>query len=142
MIDWIHGRCKDWGHQVRKINMGNQGWPPRTVLDKMIKEGILGAAFGRFMQNYPECLNEEALKTNNAIKRLDERDREILFIVYVTREKSKVTMARYSLLRTAYYDWIDEVHKRLSASLNSISEQNSPKCRQIPTYEFDMVRAI
>lgn len=137
MIDWVHARCKEWGYQVRRINLGNQGWPPRTILDKMIREGILGAASGRFAQHFPECLGEEEIKTNNAIKRLTEKDRELLFLVYVVREKGKSTIHRYDLSRTSYYDWIDQVHKLLSASLYSAhSEQNSPKCRQIPTPDF------
>ena len=70
MIDWIHQRCKEWGHQLRRINYGNDGWPPRTILDKMIKEGILGAASGRFCQHFPECLGEEELKINNAVEAL------------------------------------------------------------------------
>jgi hypothetical protein len=137
MIDWIHQRCRSWGSQMRYIWIGKDGWPSRTTLARMIEEGALGAATGRFVQHHPECLGPEELQINNAIKRLDEKDREILFVVYVVREKGKLTMGRYSLSRTAYYDWIDEVHKRVSSSLNSISEQNSQKCRQIPTPDFD-----
>lgn len=142
MIDWIHVRCKEWGYQVRKINLGNQGWPPRTILDKMIREGILGAASGRFAQHYPECLGEEELKLNNSVKQLAELDRELLFLIYVVREKSKSTMQRYSLSRTSYYDWVDKVHKLLSTSLYlSASEQNSQNCRQIPTDSELLLRA-
>ena len=137
MIDWIHQRCRSWGFQVRWLYIGKDGWPSKTTLARMIEEGALGAATGRFVQHHPECLGEEELQINNAIKRLDEKDREILFIIYVVREKSKVTMSRYSLSRTAFYDRVDGVHKRISSSLNSISEQNSQKCRQIPTPEFD-----
>lgn len=122
--------------------MGKDGWPSRTTLARMIEEGALGAATGRFVQHHPECLGPEEVQLNNAIRRLGERDREVLFVIYVVRVKSKIAMAHYSLSRTSYYDWVDEVHKRISSSLNSISEQNSPKCRQIPAYEFDMVRAI
>jgi hypothetical protein len=133
MIDWIHARCREWGYQMRYLYIGQDGWPSRTTLARMIEEGALGASVGRFVQHHPECLGEEALQLNNAIKRLGERDREILFVIYIVREKGKITMARYSLSRTAYYDWVDEVHKRISMSLNYISEQNSQKCRQIPT---------
>lgn len=137
MIDWIHSACKDWGYQIRKINYGNQGWPPRTILDKMIREGILGASFGQLSQHFPECLSEEALKINNAIKRLTEKDREILFIIYVVGEKSKLTMRRYSLERTAYYDLVDAVHKRINTALYLVeTEHNRQNCRRIPTDEY------
>lgn len=137
MIDWIHSRCKEWGYQVRKINLGNQGWPPRTILDKMIKEGILGAASGRFCQHYPECLGEEELKINNAVKRLSENDREILFLMYVVREKPKGIMQRYEISRTQFYNLVDEIHKRINTSLYLVvSEQNSQFCSPNPTGHF------
>lgn len=136
MIDWIHQRCRSWGSQVRWLYIGKDGWPSRTTLARMIEEGALGAATGRFVQHHPECLAPEELQLNNAIKRLGERDREVLFVIYVVREKGKATMARYSLSRTAYYDWVDEVHKRVSSSLNYMSEQNSQKCSQNLTAIF------
>lgn len=136
MITWIHERCRSWGSQMRYIHIGKDGWPSRTTLARMIEEGALGAATGRFVQHHPECLGPEELQLNNAIRRLSEKDREILFVIYVARVKGKVVMAAYSLSRTAYYDWVDEVHKRVSSSLNSQSEQNSQKCRQITTHDF------
>lgn len=135
MIDWIHQRCQSWGRQVRYIQIGKDGWPSRTTLARMIEEGALGASAGRFVQHHPECLGPEELQMNNAIKRLGERDRELLFIMYVVREKAKTTMSRYSLSRTAYYDWVDEIHKRISASLNYVSEQNSQNCRRNLTFD-------
>lgn len=136
MIDWIHARCREWGYQVRKINMGNQGWPPRTVLDKMIREGVLGAASGgKFSQYCPEVLTEEALQMNNAIKQLSEQDREHLFLVYVIREKAKVTMQRLGVTRTAYYDLVDNLHKRINTSLFLVSEQNSKNRQRNPTLD-------
>lgn len=133
MIDWIHARCKDWGHEMRKINLGNQGWPPRTILDKMINEGVLGAASaGKFSQYCPEFLSEESLQINNAIKTLDEFDREHTFVMYVIREKAKVTMARLEVTRSDYYDMVDELHKRINTSLYCVSEQNNENCRRNP----------
>jgi hypothetical protein len=121
---------------------GKSGWPPRTIMDKMIKEGIVGSATSRFIQYHPECLGEEELVTNNAVKRLAERDRELLFIVYVVAERPKMIMRFYSIERTPYYDWIDNVHKRLSESLFLKPEQNSENCRQSPTSDFaNVVRA-
>ena len=129
MIDWIHQRCRDWGAQVRHIYLGRDGWPSKTILSRMIEEGVVGAGCTRFVQHHPECLGPEQLQINNAVKRLEEKDREVLMLMYVLRERAKVSMARYSLSRTAYYDWVDNIHKRLSCSLNAISEQQSQKCR-------------
>jgi hypothetical protein len=135
MIDWIHQRCQEWGYEMRKIHLGNQGWPPRTVLDKMITEGVLGAASaGKFSQYCPECLTPDALQINNAIKLLNELDREHAFLMYVIREKAKVTMARLSVTRSSYYDMVDDLHKRINTSLYCVSEQNNENRRRNPTF--------
>lgn len=140
MIDWIDQRCRSWGNQMRHIYMGKDGYPSRTILHKMIVEGVLGAASERFTQHYPECLAPAEIQLNNAVKTLGERDRELLAVKYIFREKPKNIMRLYRLERTAYYDWFDNVHEALTKSLNSLGEQNSQICRRIPTLDFDSFR--
>lgn len=141
MIDWIDQRCRDWGHQVKYIYFGRGGWPPKTTLARMIEEGILGASAGRFVQHFPEFMPPECQQINNAVKRLVERDREVLFRMYVVKDKAKVLMAEFSMSRNAFYDFVDGIHKRLSASLYLNDKQNTENCRRIPTDDFGMVRA-
>lgn len=125
MIDWIHECCEHWGWQMRILHMGKDGWPPRTILSKMIEEGSLGASAHRFMQYFPECLDAEALKTNNAIKTLDERDREILFVDYVVIGKGKVKAARMGIARRTYFDRRDDAHSHLSSAFHKIGKPHS-----------------
>jgi hypothetical protein len=117
MIDWIHEGCKHWGWQMRMLYVGKDGWPSRTMLARMIEEGALGASASRFMQHFPECIDAEALKFNNAIKRLGEKEREILFIDYVVIGKGKVKAVRMGIARSTYFDRRDDAHKALSAEL-------------------------
>lgn len=114
MIDWIHARCNVWGAQIRWVHLGKDGWPSRSVLGKLIEEGALGASSSRFIQNYPEVLNPEALETNNAIRQLGESEREILFVHYVVIGKGKVKAWRMNLAKNTYYDRIDAAHRKLT----------------------------
>lgn len=131
MIDWIHARCKTWGAQIRWVYLGKDGWPSRSVLGKMITEGSLGASCNRFVQHFPEVLNPEALETNNAIKQLEEKHREILFVHYVVIGKGKVKACRLEIERTVYYDRLDTAHKRLTGPLSDASYKIAKSVGQI-----------
>lgn len=121
VIDWVHDGLKHWGWQMRVMNMGKDGWPPRTMLAKMIEEGSLGASAGKFMQYFPECMDAEAVKFNNAIKTLDEKDREILFVEYVVIGKGKTKAARMGIHRNTYFDRRDAAQGRLSSAFQRIN---------------------
>ena len=117
MIDYIHVRLCDWGRQIRKVYLGHEGWPSRSVLGKLKEEGILGAASVRFVQFEPEFLIGECLETNRAIKGLTEIDREILFVHYVVIGKGKLKAARLDMPRSTYYSHIDQAQRSLERLL-------------------------
>ncbi len=132
MIDWIDDGCKHWGQQMRMMYLGKDGWPPRTVLAKMIEEGVLGAAANHFMQYLPECMDAEAIRWNIGIRMLDEGPRMRLFIHYVVIGKGKVKAARMGEARSVYYEHLEQAHKRLSGVFNRIAEQERQKKSVIP----------
>jgi hypothetical protein len=47
MINWVDEQCRDWGSHWRWLKFGSHGWPPRSVLGKLIDEGA-GAGQGTF----------------------------------------------------------------------------------------------
>ncbi len=114
MIDWVRDDAKHWGWQMRITHCGKDGWPPRTTLDKMIKEGVLGASVGRFAQHLPECLDEAALEFNNLLKTLPEEHRVRFFIHDCILGKAKFKAWRLGETKTMYYDRLDEAHKAYS----------------------------
>ncbi len=128
MIGWIHEGCKHWGWQMRLLYLGKDGWPSRGVLGKMIEDGALGASASRFMQFFPECLDADALKYNVAIKRLSERDREILFIDYAVIGKSKIKAARIGIAPRTYFDRRDQAQLHL---MGVLAADNPHKIGQI-----------
>lgn len=117
MIDWIHARCNTWGRQIRWLYQGKDGWPSRSTLGKMIEEGLVGASADKFTQHWPEVLNADALEINNAVKRLAEPDREMLFVHYVVIGKGKVKAARIGISRSTYYDRLDLAQQHLWRAL-------------------------
>lgn len=135
MIDWIHAKCKVWGAQVRWVNSGKDGWPSRTTIGRMIEEGALGASTGRFSQFLPEVLNPEALEINNAIKKLAETHREILFIHYVVLGKGKVKAGHLGIEKSVYYDRIDRAQTHLITALSDKLLHNSQFGRRLAEAE-------
>lgn len=123
MIDWINDEAKHWARQMRIAHLGHDGWPPRSMLDKLIKEGIIGASAGRFMQYFPEVLDERAIAFNNLVKQLSENHRTRFFIHYVVVGKGKIKAHRMGEPRPTYYDRLDAAHKAL-ASLGPRTIQN------------------
>lgn len=119
MIDYIESRCKEWGHAVRAIYVGKDGWPSRSVLGKLREEGVLGASCDKLAQHYREVLTGERLDTGNAIKRLGEEDRAILFVHYVVIGKGKVKAARLGVSRKTYYDYVNKAQGHLAVIIAS-----------------------
>lgn len=115
--DFARERCKQWGIEMRWAYSGRDGWPPRTILDKMIKEGILGASSSRFTQSYPEFLSEIATETNIGIKRLPAMDREMIFLHFMVVGRAKAKAERIGIHIRTYYGRLDTAVTRLSGIL-------------------------
>jgi len=124
MIDWIHADCTNWGHQMRAVYLGQDGWPSRTTLGKLIEEGVVGASAGKMMRFFPESLNVEALRVNRVIKTMAEDDRITLFVHYVVVGKGKVKAHRMGLPLRTYYDRLDQAHKRYSGASHALHKND------------------
>ncbi len=131
MIDWIHEGCKHWGWQMRIFYLGGDGWISRSILGKMMEEGLLGASASRLIQFFPECMDAEALKYNNAIKTLGERDRETLVICYVVIGKLKVKAHRLGIDESTLFQRRNTAQAHLSQAIHRVAtEKKAPKTRQ------------
>ena len=139
MIDYIHERCRSWGAQMRWVTMGQDGWPSRTILGKMIAEGSLGASAGRFVQHFPEVLAPDALEINNAIKTLRETHREILFVHYVVVGQGKSKARTIGIHIQTYYDRLDSSQGELARALYILSIRNSQNCMSDSPFESGML---
>lgn len=138
--DFVRERCRQWGREMRWTFAGKDGWPPRTMLDKMIKEGILGASSSLIAQVWPEFLSEIATETNIAIKRLPEVDREMIFVQFVVADKAKVKAARMQIHIRTYYARLDTSLTRLSGIL--CVAHNSPISASLSDPEYATLGAV
>ena len=128
MIDYIDARCQDWGHSIRAIYIGKDGWPSRSVIGKLRDEGVLGASCDKLTQHYREVLTGERLETGNAIKQLSEHDRAILFVHYVVIGKGKVKAARLNVSRKTYYEYVNRAQGHLAVTLASGGYKKTAFC--------------
>lgn len=135
MINWVHEVCKSWGRAQYWLLYGKQGFPTRTMLGKLMEEGLVGAAFNRFTMEYPEVLVGENLAVANAIKTLPETPRTIITVHYVIRLPAKLKYAKLNIKKDAYYDALSNAHYLIANALQAAEirelrkqeRQNRPK---------------
>lgn len=76
MIAWVHEYCKEWGRAKYRLLSDAGAWPTRTLLGKMMDEGVCGAGqSGPDSNHFPEVLEGHALEVNVALKRMAETHR-------------------------------------------------------------------
>lgn len=117
MIPWVDEALKEWARDKRRIEYGNEGWPPRSVLGKLIEEGVTGAAALKFVQHHPEVLTGESLNVNRGVCKLPEDLRTVLFAHYMVRGPVKHKAFTLGISRDAYYRQLDKAHERLATHL-------------------------
>lgn len=113
MIDYIHERYLTWGTEKRRlIRGGDDGWPSRTMLYRLMREGVVGASSSRLVQHMPDCLSAEANEINAAVKAQSEPLQEVALVHYIVPGRAKAKAARLKIDRSVYYDRIDTLHQR------------------------------
>lgn len=117
MIQWVDELCKDWGRAQHRLLFGFQGWPTRSMLGRLIDEGIIGASSNQFTMQYPEVLSAENLKTANAIKTLPEEPRALITIHYVFRLRARDKCERIEMPIRTYYARINDAHRAIESAL-------------------------
>ena len=84
-----------------------------------MEEGVLGPSATRLVEFLPRCLDSEARRYNTAIKRLSERDREILFTDYVAAGRSKTKAHLLGIAPRTYFRRRDVAHVHLLGTLEA-----------------------
>ncbi len=73
MIDWVDTACREWAGPARALIFGKAfGWPPRTLLGRLVDEGPTGASSVGFYQPMPEGFTGTALDVARAVRRMAE----------------------------------------------------------------------
>lgn len=126
MIPWVNQLCKDWGRAQHWIWFGGVGLPPRTMLGKLIEEGVVGAAFSSFTMQYPEVLTGDNLLVANAVKTLPETPRTVITVHYVLHVPTKLKYSKLKMTRHSYYATLSAAHINLANAIDA-QERKSDK---------------
>lgn len=124
MINWVHAVCKEWGKAQHWLMFGRRGFGSRTMLGKLIDEGVVGAASNQYTREFPEVLTGENLIVANAIKTLPEWPRAIVSVHYVIRLPAYKKYQRLEIPRSTYYEILSQSHIKIA---NSIEAQDRKK---------------
>jgi hypothetical protein len=120
MIGWVNEACKAWGRAQYWVLYGYNGWPSRTLLGKMIDEGIVGAAVGQWVREFPEVLTGQNLLTANAVKRLGEESRTLVTVHYVIKGHARHKCRVIHMAPRTYYAKLDAVHYQLAILIDQV----------------------
>jgi len=104
VIDYIHERCRSWGAQLRWVTSGQDGWPSRTMLARMIAEGLARSFCGAFRAALPGSLSPRCARDQQRHQNLKEAHREILFVHYVVVGQGKAKAHAIGIHIQTYYD--------------------------------------
>jgi hypothetical protein len=141
MIQWVNEACKSWGRAQYWLLYGNKGLPSRTILGKLIEEGLVGAACNQWTKDYPEVLQGQNLIVANAVKQLPEQPRTLITIHYVISGTARYKCRVISMPIRTYYGQIDHAHFELAQLIEDAdSAHNRARvCRTnpIPNAIFD-----
>lgn len=120
MITWVDEECRAWAAHYRWLRYGSSGWPPRSLLGKLIEEGP-GAGSGSFVARAP--LKEDPPAYRNitlALRRMADthemekpRDVVVAHYVYGGNAKSKAPLLRISLPQ--YWQQLHTAHAFICA---------------------------
>ena len=127
MIDWVHDSLRDWGRAQYWLLFGKQGYPTRTMLGKLIEEGVVGASCNQFTIEYPEVLMGRNLQVANAVKTLAEMPRTVVSAHYVFRMPAKQKYTKLGMSHTKYYNTLSQAHLSIANALQAAEIQELRK---------------
>ena len=96
-VAYADQRLDAWASWVR----GNQtAWPPRTILARIIEEGLSGAAHGGSgVISMPEVVGQ----TDRAVARIDRDLSKVLKVYYLVHASSELKAARCRISRATFW---------------------------------------
>ena len=121
MIGWVHEYCKEWGRAKRYVLSDAGAWPTRTMLGKLMDEGVCGAGqSGPDRNHFPEVMEGRALEVNTALKRMANTHRMysecmVIWAHYVLDGLAKSKAKRLEMSRDDYWRFLNAGHSFIAA---------------------------
>lgn len=109
MIQWVKDELRKWGYAV---NRKPSGWPPLTLLGRIIELGPDGAMASGKRDFVPKGVGMvKALEAHRIVLGMPFDLRCIVFVKYVERGMNDLDRRRkLNLSRTAFYAKLDQAH--------------------------------
>jgi len=132
MIDWVDAACREWAGPARALFFGKAfGWPPRTLLGRLVDEGPTGAGQVGFYQPMPESFQGTALDVSRALRRMAETHRfEKPWIVahahYLFEGRARSKAQQIHITVPQYWRDLHTAHAFIAARLEEVPRETKP----------------
>jgi hypothetical protein len=114
-VAYADTRLDAWASWVR----GNQSaWPRRTLLARIMEEGVSGASQGAPVDNMPF----HVMQTDRAVARIELRLRRTAKVYYLTHAASEVKAAQLHVSRATFWRLVERMQFAVYDQLNSETE--------------------
>jgi hypothetical protein len=120
MIPWVDDYCRDWAAHKRWLEYGEHGWPPMSMLGKLMEEGA-GAGHGTFGSRILAKEDPPHYSTVNlALQRMQATRGmytpwQVVHAHYVFGGKAKQKAPKLSLSLRQYWQQLHAAHAFISA---------------------------
>ena len=109
MIQWVKDELREWGYQVSRKP---SGWPPLTMLGRLIELGPVGVMAGGVRDFVPKGIGlGKSLKTHRVVLTMPLDLREVVYMKYVERGiVDKERARKLNLSRRTFYARLECAH--------------------------------
>ena len=114
--------AREWGRQVWRIWSRGDGWPPRTLLARIMAEGMNGAGHSSWVQVHAEVLTLHGQMVSRALQSLPERPRVTIAIHYVVPTPTARKCRILHIPERTYWRCLAQAKDRLAVELISLDD--------------------
>lgn len=122
MIAWVDDQCRAWSAHYRWILTGEDGWPERSMLGKLIDEGY-GAGQGAFTARVPiKDPPEKYTNVSIALQRMKDlhmdKPVQIVYLHYLVRGKARNKAPDLGVSVPQYWNILNTAHAFIAGSID------------------------
>lgn len=118
--EWLEPMIETWRGQVLGAWRGEDGWPARTVLGRIIDEGA-GASHGGGSQRVFEVYHGDGLKIRRAIEGMPLGPRQVFVAHYLASGNATSKSAELGIKKSRYWSLLDAAYHYLAGHLEASS---------------------
>lgn len=116
-IAYADGMLDAWASWVRQ---SLNAWPSQTLLGRIIKQGVSGAAQGGLIDTMPE----QVARTDRAVAHIEQRLQRVTKVYYLSNAPSEVKAMRCGVSRATFWRLVPRAQLAVANELsNNYSER-------------------